>query len=250
MSEKATRESVYLKTRESNSRGYAPRSKESIFFLEELLREGKVKKIGKKYYIPEVVPELEEVFNEIKEAGSRGVHLSSLEASVVQPLLDEGKIKAVGKTIKEKKYFLSEFAPLWPKEIVERLLDLAVLRKSGKKFVFTQKISLVHEPLPNVEPEVSQEKPSLLEFFEAVQDLYLRRAGQYRESIPLMPFIRDLASQVSISRDLAEKWILELPKIFIGIVDLRPFGGEEHGLLLRDGTEVTRIYISEGLVGI
>jgi hypothetical protein len=191
MARKYTKQSIYKEIQKKGLNGMAFRKKEKESFAEELVKEGKVKKIGERYY--------------------------------------PGEINL-------------DFVLLGQKEVVQRLLDLEALEKSGKKYMFTEKIRLLHGPL--VQP-----KFSFSEFLETVQDLYLREAGHYRESVRLTPLIDNLTSKLGIPRDLAEKWILELPKIFIGIVDLRPFTNE-HGITLKNGTEVTRIYLSRELVGL
>jgi hypothetical protein len=191
MAKKHTKQSIYKEIQKKGPRGIAFRKKEKKSFAEELVKEGKIKKIGGRYYPDEID---------------------------------------------------LDFVLLGQKEVVQRLLDLEVLEKSGKKYVFTEKFRLLHGPS-------IQTKFSFSEFLETVQDLYLREAGHYRESVRLTPLIDNLISKLGIPRDLAEKWILELPKIFIGIADLRPFTGE-HGIMLKNGTEVTRIYLSRELVGL
>ncbi|MBU6998820.1 MAG: hypothetical protein HXS41_14445 [Theionarchaea archaeon] len=182
------------------------------------------------------------IYKEIQKKGPSGIAFRAKEKkSSAEELVGEGKVKKIG-----GRYYPGDvdldFVLLGQKEVVQRLLDLKALEKSGKKYVFTEKIRVLHGP--SVQPEFS-----FSEFLETFQDLYLREAGHYRESVRLTPLINDLTSKLGIPRDLAEKWILELPRIFIGIVDLRPFTNE-HGIMLKNGTEVTRVYLSRELVGL
>jgi hypothetical protein len=182
------------------------------------------------------------VYKELQDRGLIGIAFTSKEKkSLAEELIREGKVKKIGRG-----YYSSDidfdFIPLEQAGVIQRLLELKTLEKSGKKYIFTEKIRLLREP--SVQP-----KFSFSEFLETVQELYLREAGHYRESVRLTPLINNLISKLGIPRDLAEKWILELPKIFIGIVDLRPFTNE-HGITLKNGTEVTRIYLSRELVGL
>lgn len=292
MSKKPTRESAYEKTRKRGSDGYTPISKENIFFLEELSREGKVKKIGKKYYLPEFVPGPEEIrqpiYREIQKAGQKGKEFKSEEKKLIcEELVRDGRIKKIGKKYylpefvpdpqmviekirnagedgislspiesevlkvsKDKmkirkigdKHYYEGFGPLKQKEVIKRLLDGGKLIPSGKNSYI-----LVKAPVPPRPPPV--EVPSFLEFVKKVQDVYLNIAGEYRRSVNIRSLISELAQRMGISEPLAEKWIIELPRIFLGRVDLRPFPGEE-GLKLDDGSEVARIYLERRLVGL
>ncbi|MGC1122226.1 MAG: hypothetical protein WBA22_14140 [Candidatus Methanofastidiosia archaeon] len=255
MTSKHTKQSIYKEIQERGPSGMAFRKKEKKSFAEELVREGKVKKIGEKYYSSDIdlssiasrrtkqsVCTKQSVYEEIQEKGLDGKTFRSEEKkSFAEELVREGKVKKIG-----GKYYSGDidldFMPLKQERVIQRLLELETLKKSGKRYIFTEKIRLLREP--SVQPEFS-----FSEFLETVQDLYLREAGHYRESVRLTPLINNLTSKLGIPRDLAEKWILELPKIFIGIVDLRPFTGE-HGIMLKNGTEVTRIYLSRELVGL
>jgi hypothetical protein len=191
MARKYTKQSICKELKKKGPNGIAFSNKEKIRLAEELVREGKVQKIGERYYSDDIDLDL---------------------------------------------------VPLEQKEVVQRLLDLEALRKSGKKYIFTEKVRLLHGSSGQLEFSFS-------EFLGTVQNLYLREAGHYRESVRLTPLINNLISKLGIPRDLAEKWILELPKIFIGVVDLRPFAGE-HGIKLKNGIEVTRIYLSREIVGL
>lgn len=93
---------------------------------------------------------------------------------------------------------------------------------------------------------------SFLDFTEAIQKEYLSLSGgRYQESIKLLPLIEGVMHRTGISRPQIEKWILELPRIFWGKVDLRPFGKEDGpGLYFSDGTEVQRIYLSRSIYGL
>jgi hypothetical protein len=93
------------------------------------------------------------------------------------------------------------------------------------------------------------ETPSFLEFLEVFQSLYLDEARGYQRSVSIEPLISEIIKKTNLSRSLVEKWILELPHIFIGSVDLRPFPGKP-GLYLEDGTEINRIYVERELVGL
>ncbi len=234
---KVTKESVYEEIREKGHEGKTLRSEEKKSFCQTLLREGKIKKVGKRYYSPEFAPTAEMVYRKVKEAGEDGASLKTVEKELVKPLIQEGKVKYV-----YKKYYLSKFSPLKQKEVVERLLSGGKLKRLGKTyFIFIE--DTFGPPPPPVEI------PSFLEFAKRVQDIYLRMAGEYRQSVKIMPLIEELISKMNIPRIVAEKWILELPRIFLGRVDLRPFPGER-GLKMEDDSEVARIYLERGIVGL
>jgi hypothetical protein len=175
----------------------------------------------------------ESVYGEIRKAGSKGKALrAKSKMPYIGELLGERKIKKEG-----SKYYLWEIEiPLGQKRVVERLLKNGLLRKSGKKYIIVKT------------PELTG-IPSFLEFVETIQKIYLRKARRYREEIRILPLIEELVSEMDITEILAKKWILDLPRIFIGIVDLRPFS-DERGLKLENGTEVSRIYLERGIVGL
>ena len=234
---KPTKESVYEEIRKAGKKGKGLSAKSKIFYLEELLKENKIQKIDSKYYITEIIPPSSEILGRVKEAAENGVSLQPLEVYVVKSLIREGKIKKVG-----KKYYLPDFEPLTQKKVIEHLLDTRILKKTGTKYIFVR--SLDKEPLPE-----SPEVPSFVELVETLQKVYLRKAREYRKGVPILPLIDELAQEMNISRALVEKWILELPRIFIGIIDLRSFPGES-GLTTDDGTEISRIYMERGIVGL
>lgn len=172
-----TRDSVYEEIKKAGEKGKALRAKSKMPYLEELLREGKIKKVGSKYYLPEIE------------------------------------------------------VPLGQRQVIERLLSIGHLKRSGKKYII-------------VEPE-----PSFSEFIETLQDIYLRKGKGYQESVSILPLVEELASEMGLPRKLVEKWILELPRIFIGVVGLRLFTGEP-ALELEDGRKVSRIYLEREIVGL
>lgn len=235
----ATKESVYEEIRERRFDGKMYRKESKLSLSEELVKEGKIKKIRSKYYAPEFAPTAEKVYKKVEEAGKDGVSLNAAEKELIEPLKEEGKVKTA-----YQKYFLPEYAPLTKKEVVERLLDSGYLKRMRSKYLFVRGFE-------SVKPEVKREErpPSFLEFAKRVQEIYLRMAGEYRQSVRIMPLIEELTSKMDITRITAEKWILELPRIFLGRVDLRPFPSER-GLKMEDGSEVARIYLERGIVGL
>lgn len=233
MPERVTRESVYEEIRQRGYGGFAPKSKVKISLLGELLSEGKVKKVRNRYYLPEYAPTSQKVYDKIKKAGRDGVTLDTAEAYLIKPFVDNGEVRKV-----YKKYFLKKYSPLKQKEVIEHLLDIRKLNPLGKTYYI-----LVDDFSP------PGRVPSFLEFAERVQEVYLRMAGEYRRSVNIRSLVNELIPGMGISKSLAEEWVMELPRIFLGRVDLRPFPGEE-GLKLDDGSEVARIYLERGLVGL
>lgn len=232
-----TKDSVYEEIRKGSYDGKTIKANVKAFpYAQELVGEGKVKKVGSNYYDSTIVPSPGQILQKISSAMENGTTLTPLEAEVAKSLVSEEKIKKVG-----SRYYASEFAPLTQKEAIKRLLDTGYLRKSGKKYL------LVKKPLP-----ASQEPaklPSFFEFVETLQKIYLHKTGGYKQSTSILPLLEELKSKIEIPEALAKKWILEMPKIFIGIVDLRPFPGEP-GLTLENGREVSRIYLERGIVGL
>ena len=237
---KITEESVYEEIKKADKKGKRLSAKSKIPHLEQLLRKGEIIKVGKKYFAADIIPPPEEIYEKVERAAWNGTPLLPLEVHVVQDLVRDQKIKKVG-----KKYYLRRYEPLTQKKVIERLLNSGILRKIGRKYV------IVREPgeKPPAEKPIPSKIPSFSEFVVVLQDIYLRKAREYRRSISIMPLLEALTSEMDIPRDLAEKWILELPQLFIGIVDLRPFPGEL-GLKKKDGTEVSRIYFERGIVGL
>jgi hypothetical protein len=211
-----------------------------VHVVQDLVRDQKIKKVGKKYYVADIISRPEEIYEKVERAAWNGTTLLPLEVHVVQDLVRDQKIKKVG-----KKYYLRRYEPLTQKKVIERLLNSGTLRKIGTKYVIVRE----HGEKAPIEKPIPSKIPSFSEFVEALQDIYLRKAREYRHSISIISLLEVLTSEMDISRDLAEKWILELPQIFIGIVDLRPFPGEP-GLKKEDGTEVSRIYFERGIVGL
>lgn len=231
---KITKESVYEEIRKADKKGKKLSAKSKIHYLEQLEKEGEIIKIDSKYYAADVIPTPEEIYEKVEESEYNGTPLLSLEVHVVQHLIRDGKVKKVGKN-----YHLSGFVPLTQKGVIERLLGNGYLKRSGRKYVIigsTGQPSLV-------------KVPSFFEFVETLQDIYLRKAREYRQGVSILPLIEALVSEMDISRNQAKKWILELPKTFVGVVDLRPFPGEP-GLKTKDGAEVSRIYLERGIVGL
>jgi hypothetical protein len=237
---KITKESVYEEILESGSKGKALTSEKKIPYLNELLEEGKIKKVRYSYYIPEFAPTTEKVYQKVKEAEENGVSLNITERELIEPLVKEEKVKTA-----YRKYFISEYAPLYQKEVVKLLLDKEYLEKVESRYVFIRPLD--GESERRIEPSIKV--PSFLEFAKTIQEVYLRMAGEYRQSIKIVPLIRELTAKTDIPKKAAEKWILELPRIFLGKVDLRPFPGEE-GLVMEDGSKIARIYLERGIVGL
>jgi hypothetical protein len=233
MPERATRESVYEETRERGYGGFAPKNKDKISLLNELLREGKVEKVRNRYYLPEYAPTPQEVYDKIEEAGNDGVSLDTTEVYLIKPFVDRGEVRKV-----YTRYFLKEHSPLKQKEVIEHLLNEKRLKPLGKTYYI-----LIDGFLP------PGRIPSFLEFAKKVQEIYLHMAGEYRRSVNIRSLVNELTPGMGISKSLAEEWVVELPRIFLGRVDLRPFPGEG-GLKLDDGSEVARIYLERGLVGL
>ncbi len=231
-------EMVYRKIKEAGKDGITLKKPETDL-TKALIHEGKVKIVDKKYYASEFV--LEIVYRKIKEAGKDGITLKKPETDLAQALILEGKIKEIGGKKETKKYYLPEFAPLSKEQAISHFLDTGYLRKSGKNYF------LVRRPLPDSQEPAKL--PSFSEFVETLQKIYLRKTGGYKQSTSILPLLEELESKIGISEALAKKWILEMPKIFIGIVDLRPFPGEP-GLTLENGREVSRIYLERGIVGL
>jgi hypothetical protein len=232
---KVTKESVFEEIQEKGFEGKTFRNQSKLFYSQELIREGKIKKICSRYYIPEFAPNPEKIYNRVKESGKNGISLKKFEKELIKPMVQKGAIKTV-----YKKYYLSELAPLKSKEVVERLVSRGTLQRLGKTYYI-----LVEE---RVEPQLV-EVPSFLEFAKSVQEIYLRMAGEYRQSVRILQLVEELLTQTDIPKAIAEKWIVELPRVFLGRVDLRPFPGEK-GLRLDDGSEVARIYLERGIVGL
>lgn len=234
---KITKESVYEEVRKAGIKGKKLSATSKISHLEQLVREGKIQKINSKYYDSGIIPTPEEVYEKVKRAAWNGAPLLPLEVREVQNLMRDEKVRKVG-----KKYYLPPYEPLTQRKVIERLLTSGYLKRSGKKYVIMPLGDFPPEPLP----------PKVLSFFEFVKNLqhvYLRKAQSYRQGVNILSLIEALISEMNISEALAENWILELPRIFAGIVDLRPFPGEQ-GLTLKDGTEVSRIYLERGIVGL
>jgi hypothetical protein len=231
------RRPIYREVQKAGQKGKTYTSKEKGFICEELARDGRIKKVGKKYYLSELVPDPPLVIAKIREAGEDGVSLSPIESEVLKVSKDKKRVRKIG-----DKHYYERFGPLKQKEVIKRLLDDGRLVRSGKNsYVFVK---------GTVSPRLYPvEVPSFLEFAKKVQDVYLSMAGDYRRSINIRSLIGELGQRMGISEPLAEKWIVELPRIFLGRVDLRPFPGEE-GLKLDDGSEVARIYLERGLVGL
>ena len=232
-----TKESVYEEIRKVGKKGKGLTAKSKIPYLEELLRGNRIQKINSKYYATEIIPPSHEVFTTVEESAEKGAALLPLEVHVAKSLIHEGKIKKVG-----RKYYLPDFVPLNSTQVAECLLKLGYLGKSGKKYTFIRRLDKKPPPEP---PEI----PSFVEFVETLQKIYLRKAREYRKGVTILPLIEELAHEMNISRALVEKWVLELPRIFIGIIDLRSFPGES-GLVTEDGTEISRIYMERGIVGL
>ncbi len=237
MARAITKESVYEEVRKAGKKGKEIKATKKIPYREELLRENKIQKIKSKYYATEIIPSTHDIFTAVEEAAEKGAVLLPLEVHVVTSLIREGKIKKEG-----KKYYLPDFVPLNSTQVAESLLKFGYLGKSGKKYIFIRRLDKKPPPEP---PEI----PSFAEFVETLQKIYLRKARRYREEVRIFSLLEELTSEMVISRKGAEKWILELPEIFIGIVDLRPFSGED-GLKLKSGAEVSRIYLERGIVGL
>lgn len=177
-------------------------------------------------------PTKESVYEEVRKAGKKGTALSSkFKIPYLEELLREEKIKKVG-----KKYYLPEIEVLYGRnQVIDYFLSNGYLRRSGKKYVIKT-------------PEKAK-IPSFLEFIEALQNIYLRNVGEYRRSINILSLVEELSSEINLPRALTEKWIFELPKIFIGIVDFRLFPDEPR-LELDNGVEVSRIYLDREIVGL
>lgn len=237
MSEKITRESVYEYIRKKGYAGFAARSPEKLSFLQELLQEGEVKKVRHLYYLPEYAPTPQKVYEKLDKAGRDGVSLNTTEVCLLEPFLDRGEVRKV-----YKKYYLKEYSPLKQKEVIERLVGREKLKPLGKTYYI-----LTDDSSPS--REGAGKVPSFLEFAKKVQETYLHMSGEYRRSVKIRSLVDELTSRMDIPKSMAEKWIVELPRIFLGRVDLRPFPGEE-GLKLDDGSEVARIYLERGLVGL
>jgi hypothetical protein len=235
---KVTKESVYEEILESGSKGKALTSEKKMPYLNELLEEGKIKKVRKSYYIPEFAPTTEKVYQKVKEAGKNGVSLNITERELIEPLVKEGKVKTA---YRKPKYFLRKHAPLYKKEVVEYLLDEGYLKKKKSRYIFVRDL----EP-GKIEPK---KVPSLFEFLKTLQKIYLRRGKGYQESVRIIPLVEELTSEMDISRATVEEWILELPRMFIGVVGLRQFPGEP-GLELEDGRKISRIYLEREIVGL
>lgn len=234
---KITKESVYEEVKKGGIKGKRLSAQSKLPFLEQLVREGKIQKIDSKYYDSGIIPTPEEVYEKVKRAAWNGIPLLPLEVHKVQNLMRDEKVKKVG-----KKYYLSLYEPLTQKKVIEKLLTSGYLKKSGKKYVIMEPGDVPPESLP---PKV----PSFFEFVKTLQHVYLRKAQSYRQGVNILSLIEALVSEMNVSEALAKNWILELPRIFAGIVDLRPFPGER-GLTLKDGTEVSRIYLERGIVGL
>ncbi len=234
---KISKESVFREVRKTGKKGKRLSAKSKMPFLEQLEREGEIKKIDSKYYATEIIPRPEEIYEEVERAAENGTVLLPLDVYVAQHLIREGKIKKSG-----KKYYYWRFAPLTQKDVIARLLSDGILRRSGRKYVIV--VGPGERPLPR-----PLEVPSFSEFAETLQNIYLRKARGYRQGVNILSLIEALTSEMDISEALAKKWILELPRTFVGVVDLRPFPGEP-GLKLEDGTEVSRIYLERGIVGL
>ena len=232
-----SKESVFKEVRKAGKNGKKLSEKSKLPFLEQLENERKIKKIGSKYYATEIFPRPEEIYEEAKRAAENGTVLLPLDVHVAQHLIGEGKIKKSG-----RKYYYWRFAPLTQKDVITRLLDDGILKRSGRRYIVVTKP--VERPLPR-----PSEVPSFSEFAETLQNIYLRKARGYRQGVNILSLIEALTSEMDISEALAKKWILELPRTFVGVVDLRPFPGEP-GLKLEDGTEVSRIYLERGIVGL
>ncbi|MGD2248008.1 MAG: hypothetical protein PVF58_06350 [Candidatus Methanofastidiosia archaeon] len=236
---KYTKESVYEEILESGSKGKRLTSEKKMPYLNELLEEGKIKKVRYNYYIPEFAPTTEKVYQKVKDAGKKGVSLNITERELIKPLVKEGKVKTA---YRPPKYFLRKHAPLYKKEVVERLLDKGYLKKIKSRYIFVRDLE---EP-GKMEPK---KVPSLFEFLKTLQKIYLRRGKGYQESVRIIPLIEELTSEMDISRATVEEWILELPRMFIGVVGLRQFPNEP-GLELEDGRKISRIYLEREIVGL
>jgi hypothetical protein len=128
----------------------------------------------------------------------------------------------------------------YPKELLKE--DKIQKINSGKKCIFVRRLDIEPPPEPS-------EIPLFAEFVETLQKIHLRKTRRYREEVRILPLLEELTLEMDISRKVAEKWILELPEILIGIVDLRSFSGGA-GMKLESGAEVPRIYLERGIVGL
>jgi hypothetical protein len=230
-----TKDSVYEEIRKTGKKGKALTAKSKISHLKQLQKERKIKKVKSKYYAMEIIPTSKEVYKKVEEAEYDGTPLLPIEVNIVKHLISDGKIKKSG-----KKYYLSEFLPLTQKQVIERLLREGILKRSGKKYIMMK---------PGGERPSFVKAPSFHEFAETLQGIYLRKASGYRRGVNIHSLVEAMTSEMDISKVLAEKWILELPRVFVGVVDLRPFPGEP-GLRLKDGTDVSRIYLERAIVGL
>jgi hypothetical protein len=228
---------IYRMVQKAGSEGIVFKGKIETSISGQLAKEGRIKKVGKKYYLSELIPDPRIVIQKIREAREDGVSLNPIESGILKTSEEKEKARKIG-----DRYYYEEFVPSGPlkqKEIIDQLLEDKKLIRSGKNFYIPAKAF----------PEPYVEVPSFLKFAREVQKVYLSIAGEYRKSVNIRSLISELAQGMTISEPQAEKWIVELPRIFLGRVDLRPFPGED-GLKLDDGSEVARIYLERGLVGL
>lgn len=236
---KITLDSVYKEIAKAGEKGKTLNAQSKMGFIHELLHTGKISQIGKKYFISSIIPSKETIYRKIENAAEKGISLSPLEKAIAQDFVNKGTIQ-----IATKRYYLASWAPRNQKATIEWLLEQGSIKKVGTKFVISGRV----QGPPRIQP-VPIEHPSFLEFVEAFQKIYRYLAGGYQRSVSIVPLIDNIREQTTLSRDLIEKWVLELPHIFVGSVDLRPFPGEA-GISLKDGTEVNRIYVERELVGL
>ena len=236
---KITLDSVFEEIEETKERGKYLRAKSKMNYINQLLQMGKVKQIGKKYFCSAIVPSVDTIYQKIEAAKENGIDLSSMEKAIAEDLVKEGKVKKV-----YNKFYSDKFAPRTQKDTIEQLMDEGFIKKVRKKYVILGK-KIDYLPVKPVQKDI----PSFLAFLETFQNLYVHEAQGYQRSVSIIPLINDIINRTNLSRNIIEKWILELPRIFIGSVDLRPFPGEP-GLYLEDGTEVNRIYVERELVGL
>jgi hypothetical protein len=229
LSQYAHPDDVYKKIERAGEKGTKLAAFEAKI-SKHMLDKGDIVKVGSLYCLPEYVPDPDEVYKKIERARESGTDLAPLEIEVIKPFVKKRNIKKVG-----KKYYIPDYEPLGREKVIEKLLNNRILKKVGKKYIFLPKPP---EPIP-----------SFAEFVETLQKIYLRKAGGYRKSINIVSLVEAVTSEMDVPRKVAEKWILELPRIFVGTVDLRPQPGEP-GLNLEDGTEISRIYLERGLVGL
>ena len=234
-----SKETIYRKIESAAEKGILLSSLEKAI-AQDLVNKGTVQKINNRFYLSSSIISLKEtIYRKIESAAEKGILLSPMEKAIAQDLINKGTVQKVS-----NRFYLTSWTPRTQKAIIEWLLEQGSIKKVGKKFVIIGKV----QGPPRIQP-VLMETPSFLEFLEAFQKIYQYLAGGYQRSVSIVPLINGIKEKTNFSRSLIEKWILELPHIFIGSVDLRPFPGEP-GISLKDGTEVNRIYVERELVGL